>query len=76
MLDGRLLVIGNSLGIVLLLFLVARAKPTPKSGDPGFENEVQDIMGCQMRRTKINFHSEALYGLSCVKKSFKGQVCC
>ena len=68
--------IGNSLGIVLLLVLVARAKPTPKSSDPGFENEVQDILGCRMRRTKINCPSEALYGLGCVKKSFKGQVCC
>ena len=54
MLDGWLLVIRNSLGIVPLLVLVTGAELTPKSGDPCFENEVQDIPGCWMRRAKIN----------------------
>ena len=54
MLDGRLLVIRNSLGTVPLLVLVMGTEPTPKLGDPSFENEFQDILGCWMRCAKIN----------------------
>jgi len=43
MLDGLLLVIRNDLGIVPLHVLMTGVEPTPEPGEPGFENEVQDI---------------------------------
>ena len=41
----------NGLGIIPLYVLVMGAKLTPESG---FEDEVQDILGCRMKCTKIN----------------------
>ena len=46
--------IGNGLGTIPLHVLTTRAKPTPKSDELGFENEVQDILRCQTRPAKIN----------------------
>ena len=54
MIDGLLLVIRNGPGTVPLHVLTTRAEPTPELGELGFENEVLDILGCQMRCTKIN----------------------
>ena len=44
----------NGLGTVPLLVLAIGVEPTPETGEPGFENEVQDILRCRMRRAKIN----------------------
>ena len=46
--------IGNGLGTVPLHVLTTGAKPTPKSGELGFKNEVQDVSRCLMRHAKIN----------------------
>ena len=54
MLDGLLLMIGNGLSTIPLYILAMGAKLTPEPSELGFENEVQDILGCQMRRKKIN----------------------
>ena len=43
MLDGLLLVIGNGLGTIPLYVLMMGAESTPKPGESGFDNEVQDI---------------------------------
>ena len=53
MLDGLLLVIGNGLGTVPLYVLMMGVEPTPKSGESGFDNEVQDIPKWWMRCVKI-----------------------
>ena len=50
MLDGLLLVVGNGLSNVPLHVLATGAELTPGPGEPGFENEVQDISGHIMRR--------------------------
>ena len=55
MVDGLLLVIGNGPGIVPLHVLMTRAEPTSELGETGFENEVQDILGCWIRCAKISF---------------------
>ena len=58
---------GNGLGTVPLHVLTTGAKPTPKSGELGFKNEVQDVSRCLMRHAKINCPVWALFGLCCEK---------
>ena len=55
MVDGLLLVIGNGPGTVPLHVLMTRAEPTSELGETGFENEVQDILGCWTRCAKISY---------------------
>jgi len=70
MLDGLLLVVGNGLGNVPLHVLTTGAELTPGPGEPGFENEVQDISGHIMRRAKINFPSVGFVGSWLCEKIF------
>ena len=54
MLDGLLLATGNSFGTILLCVLMTRDELTLELG---FNNEVQDTPGYQMRHAKINYPS-------------------
>lgn len=74
MLDGLLIVIGNGLSTVFLHVLIMGVEPTLELGELGFENEVQDILGCRTRCVKINCPSVGfVWSQLCKKNLLKGK---
>ena len=65
MLDGSLSITWNGLGIIPLCVSATGAKLTLESGS---KNKVQDISGCWMRRTMINYPSVAFVRSQLCKK--------
>ena len=64
--------IGNGLSTIPLYILAMGAKLTPEPSELGFENEVQDILGCQTRRKKINSPSVGFVWSQLCKKISQG----